>query len=183
MRFAEKIDEEDLRQLYFYWLKRKAGRFPPPRDRIDPVDLRHLLPSIFIIEVDHEQERFRYRLAGSDVESLVLTKLHGRWLDEAVISPLREFFDESFCICAFQRKVHFRRNTLHLAGRPYIRYARILLPLSNDGEKIDHLLGCIKIDQRFARGNPTAVSESEITIADIATFELDAYSDGEPAPK
>jgi len=27
------------------------------------------------------------------------------------------------------------------------------------------------------------VSESEITIADIATFELDAYSDGEPAPK
>jgi len=183
MRFAEHIDEPDLRWLYLYWLKRKAGRFPPPRDRIDAVDLRHLLPNIFIIEVDHAQERFRYRLAGSEVEALVLTKLHGRWLDEAVISPMREFFDEGFCISAFQRKVHFRKNTMHLTGRPYIRYARILLPLSNDGERIDHLLGCIKIDQRFARGNPSAVSESEITIADIASFELDAYSEAEPTEK
>ena len=182
MRFAENIDEPDLRWLYLYWLKRKAGRFPPPRDRIDAVDLRALLPNLFIIEVDHAQERFRYRLAGSEVEALVLSKLHGRWLDEAVISPLREFFDEGFCISAFQRKVHFRKNTLHLTGRPYIRYARILLPLSNDGERIDHLLGCIKIDQRFVRGNATAVSESEITIADIATFELDAYDEGERPP-
>lgn len=175
MRFADSIDDTELRWLYLYWLRLKSGRFPPPRAKVDPVQLRHLLPSLFMIEVDHEEQRFRYRLAGADVEQLMLTKLHGKWLDEAVISPLREFFDEAFCLSAFDRKVHYRKNTLHLAGRPYIRYSRLLLPLSDDGEKIDHLLGCIKIDETMSRMNPTQVSEVEITVSDIEAHERDAY--------
>jgi len=176
MRFAEKIDDPELRDLYFYWLAKKSGRFPPPRQAIDPTEIRNLLPSIFVIEVDHAEERFRYRLAGADVEHLVQTKLHGRWLDEALRSPLREFFDEAFCIAAFGRKVHFRKNTLNLAGRPYIRYARLLLPLSETGAQIDHLLGCIKLENAVATRNPSQVEEHEITIADVETYELDAYS-------
>jgi hypothetical protein len=180
MRFADKIDDPDLRSLYVYWLSKKAGRFPPPRDSIDPTEIRLLLPTVFVIEVDHAQERFRYRLAGADVEQLVQAKLHGRWLDEALRSPLREFFDEAFCAAAFDRKVQFRKNTLHLTGRPYIRYARLLLPLSADGERIDHLLGCIKVESdsapRLSKQAPNAVEEHEITIADVETFELDAYA-------
>lgn len=175
MRFAEKIDDEDLRQLYFYWLSKKTNRFPPPRAAIEPGEIRFLLSSLFIIEVDHEEQRFRYRLAGSDVEAMVQAKLHGRWLDEALRSPLREFFDEGFCIAAFDRKVHYRKNTLHLAGRPYIRYSRVLLPLSNTGERIDHLLGCIKLDGQIHTHNPSIVEEHEITIGDVETFERDAY--------
>ncbi len=175
MRFAEKIDEQDLRRLYFYWLSKKTSRFPPPRSAVEPGEIRALLPALFIIEVDHAEERFRYRLAGSDVEALVQTRLHGLWLDEALRSPLREFFDEAFCTSAFDRKVQYRRNTLHLAGRPYIRYSRILLPLSNTGERIDHLLGCIKLDGEIIARNPSAVEQHEITVSDVATFELDAY--------
>ena len=174
-RFAEYIDEPQLRWLYLYWLGLKSGRFPPPRDRIDPLAMRRLLPEIFMIEVDHKQQRFRYRLAGSAVEQMTLTKLHGLWLDEAVISPLREFFDEAFCISAFERKVHYRKNTLHLAGRPYIRYARLLLPLSKDGAEIDHLLGCIRVDETLTRINPTQIAEMEISVSDIEAFERDAY--------
>ena len=179
MRFADKIEEEELRWLYLYWLRLKSGRFPPPRSRLNPIELRHLLPNIFIIEVDRAQQRFRYRLAGQAVEELVQAKLHGRWLDEALISPLREFFDEAFCAAAFGQKVQYRRNTLHLAGRPYIRYSRILLPLSENGTDIDHLLGCILIDSSGIQRNPMAVSESEITIRDVTSFEFDAYAAGE----
>jgi len=175
MRFADKIDEQDLRHLYFYWLSKKTNRFPPPRSVIEPTEIRSLLPSLFIIEVDHDAERFRYRLAGAEVEALVQARLHGLWLDEALRSPLREFFDDAFCTAAFDRKVQYRRNTLHLAGRPYIRYSRILLPLSNTGERIDHLLGCIKLDGEIHARNPGAVELHEITIGDVATFELDAY--------
>lgn len=175
MRFADKIDEQDLRHLYFYWLSKKTSRFPPPRAAIDPAEIRFLLPSLFLIEVDHAEERFRYRLAGSDVEALVQARLHGLWLDEALRSPLREFFDDAFCTAAFDRKVQYRRNTLHLTGRPYIRYSRILLPLSNTGERIDHLLGCIKLDGEIHARYPDAVEQHEITINDVATFELDAY--------
>jgi hypothetical protein len=175
MRFAEKIDEEDLRRLYFYWLSKKTNRFPPPRAAIDPSEIRYLLPSLFIIEVDHDEERFRYRLAGSEVEALVQARLHGLWLDEALRSPLREFFDEAFCAAAFGRKVQYRKNTLHLADRPYIRYSRILLPLSDTGERIDHLLGCIKLDGAIHDRNPGSVEQHEITVGDVATFELDAY--------
>jgi len=175
MRFAEKIDEEDLRGLYLYWLSKKTSRFPPSRAAVDPTELRALLPSLFVIEVDHVEQRFRYRLSGQQVEDLVQAPLHGRWLDEALRSPLREFFDEGFCISAFGKKVHYRRNTLSLAGRPYIRYSRLLLPLSENGETMDHLLGCIKVDGAVNTRNPSVVEEHEITISDIATFERDAY--------
>ncbi|WP_341704436.1 PAS domain-containing protein [Ferrovibrio sp.] len=175
MRFADKIDEEDLRGLYRYWLSKKTSRFPPPRSSINPTELPRLLPMMFVIEVDHGQQRFRYRLAGQQVEDLVQTRLHGLWLDEALRSPLREFFDEGFCIAAFERKVHYRCNTLHLAGRPYIRYSRLLLPLSDDGERIDHLLGCIKLDGAINTRNPSQLEEHEITVSDVATFERDAY--------
>ncbi len=174
-RFAEYIDEPQLRWLYLHWLRLKAGRLPPPRERLDPLALRHLLPEIFVIEVDRVAQRFRYRLAGAEVEHMMQAKLHGRWLDEAVISPLREFFDEAFCIAAFERKVQYRKNTLHLAGRPYIRYARLLLPLSTDGSTIDHLLGCIRVDEAMSRYNPSQVAEVEITISDIEAYERDAY--------
>lgn len=175
MRFADKIDDAELRDLYLYWLSKKTSRFPPARQAIDPTELRHLLPSLFVIEVDHEEQRFRYRLAGQQVEDLVQTRLHGRWLDEALRSPLREFFDEGFCIAAFGAKVHYRSNTLHLAGRPYIRYSRLLLPLSDDGLRMDHLLGCIKLDGTINTRSPSLVEEHEITIGDIAAFERDAY--------
>lgn len=175
MRFADKIDERDLRHLYFYWLSKKTSRFPPPRSVIEPAEIRFLLPALFIIEVDHGEERFRYRLAGAEVEALVQARLHGLWLDEALRSPLREFFDEAFCTAAFDRKVQYRRNTLHLAGRPYIRYSRILLPLSTTGERVDHLLGCIKLDGEIHARNPDMVEQHEITISDVATLELDAY--------
>lgn len=175
MRFADKIDERDLRHLYFYWLSKKTSRFPPPRSAIAPDEIRFLLPALFIIEVDHGEERFRYRLAGAEVEALVQARLHGLWLDEALRSPLREFFDEAFCTAAFDRKVQYRRNTLHLAGRPYIRYSRILLPLSTTGERVDHLLGCIKLDGEIQARYPDMVEQHEITISDVATFELDAY--------
>lgn len=175
MRFAERIDEDDLRGLYMYWLSKKTSRFPPPRAVVDPTELVRYLPSLFLIEVDHQQERFRYRLAGQQVEEMVQAKLHGLWLDEALRSPLREFFDEGFCIAAFGKKVHYRRNTLHLAGRPYIRYSRLLLPLSEDGETMDHLLGCIKLDAAINTRSPSLVEEHEITIGDVETFERDAY--------
>ena len=175
MRFAEKIDEEDLRSLYLYWLSKKTSRFPPSRAAIDPTELKSLLASIFVIEVDHDEQRFRYRLAGQKVEDLVQAPLHGRWLDEALRSPLREFFDEGFCISAFGAKVHYRSNTLHLAGRPYMRYSRLLLPMSEDGTRMDHLLGCIKVDGAINTRNPSVVEEHEITISDVATFERDAY--------
>lgn len=175
MRFADKIDEQDLRHLYFYWLSKKTSQFPPPRSVVEPAEIRSLLPSLFLIEVDHAEERFRYRLAGAEVEALVQARLHGLWLDEALRSPLREFFDEAFCTAAFDRKVQYRRNTLHLAGRPYIRYSRLLLPLSNTGERVDHLLGCIKLDGGIQAPNPGMVEQHEITIGDVATFELDAY--------
>src|SRR3546814_9089680 len=94
------------------------------------------------------------------------------WLDEALRSPLREFFDEGFCIAAFGAKVHYRSNTLHLASRPYIRYSRLLLPLSDDGLRMDHLLGCIKVDGAINTRSPSVVEEQEITIRNRQSTRL-----------
>lgn len=174
MRFAERIEDQDLRQLYFHWLSKTVGHFPPARLAIDPAELRVLLPFLFIIEVNHSEQRFRFRLAGQEVEALAQALLHGRWLDEALRSPLREFFDEGFCASAFGSRVQFRRSTLYFAGHGHIGYARLLLPLSDRGSQIDHLLGCIKPDEEAAAMLPRPVEEYEIATAGIA-FERDAY--------
>ncbi len=69
--------------LYDYWRRLRGDRLAPSRSDIDPVDIpRDLLPNLMLIEVEHDPLDFRFRLSGTQTDTLVNRNLTGaRLLD------------------------------------------------------------------------------------------------------
>jgi hypothetical protein len=65
------------RELHDYWGRLKGERTAPDRAEIDPVAILHILPDMFIIEVDPER-RLPLRLCGARVNALWQREQKGR---------------------------------------------------------------------------------------------------------
>ena len=135
--------EPRLAELYGLWLALpRAGKRLPPRAAFDPFEVPKMLGSMWMLDIEREPRRFRYRLFGTHIASAVGEDLTGRHLDQV---PMAEA----------QRADLFRRievsATDGLATRartsPIIRHAEkwsevesLVLPFAADGETPDILL-------------------------------------------
>jgi hypothetical protein len=70
-----------IRTLHRWWLERCSGDIPDRAD-LDPADLKPLLPNLFIVDVEHDPFRIRYRLVGTRAREATGFNIVGRYLDE-----------------------------------------------------------------------------------------------------
>ena len=81
------VPEDDdfafFRPLFHYWSRLRGDRPAPSRSDIDPVDMpRALLPNLMLIEVELDPLDFRFRLSGTQADTIVNRNLAGvRLLD------------------------------------------------------------------------------------------------------
>src|SRR5258708_36707350 len=65
-------------RLYDYWVKiRPGGVALPGRQHLDPIEIPDLLPYFFLIDVEKEPLRFRYRVVGTTLETELAHKFTG----------------------------------------------------------------------------------------------------------
>ena len=125
-----------LHGLLRYWRGiHRDGRLPGRPD-FDPAAHALLLPNLTLVEVHRDPLRFRYRLLGSRVDTVLGQNLTGRWLDRhygdgcAVLQQYVEVVEA--------KQPFWRRGVPHLS--PVARCATIgvlRLPLARDGERVD----------------------------------------------
>ena len=122
-----------------YWRAKRGERALPSRADIDPLDLSADLPRVMMAEVTYDPLDFRYRVAGTGtfrVHGEELTGKHPRELQPPEFGAL---IYRHYC-----EAVTRRAPILHLiqlnVGDVESSYARIILPLSNDGQTVDRLL-------------------------------------------
>lgn len=134
------IKNPKLRQLYQYWLSKRGERALPARADIDPVDFRFALGDVIIADVlDETPPRYRIRLHGTNLSEHTNFDLTGKMLDDMPAAEFRDLARRSF------NKVVREREPLHvlsdrvLDGRQQ-RYEAVLMPLSDDGARVDRLL-------------------------------------------
>jgi hypothetical protein len=138
-----------LKKLLAYWHEKKGDRLAPTRAEIDPAEIRPLLPHVGIVDVERSPLRFRYRLAGSDIVRGYGEELTGRYLDQIDLNGHQQEITEEYRrtaesaepVCATWE--YKRKNGRH------VRYERLVLPLSSDGEHVDMLLGGCVFDWAF----------------------------------
>lgn len=136
---AEGLDHHVLRQLYGYWEQQRAGRLAPRRADIDPARLGTAMGWVTLVDVLDDGTRFQARVVGGNLARLIgqddrhlapedfddpeLTELGRTDMSSAVglRQPLRVF-----------RDLRTRRR--------HYRFESLLLPLSEDGEKVTQLL-------------------------------------------
>ena len=118
----------------------------PARTDIDPLRLgADLLPNVFLADVVREHgkaaPRFRFRLLGQAILDRETTRA-GQFLDELGASADIGEIDRHYRAC-LERKVALREASLvwNDVRKDAFTYSVLVLPLSDDGESVTHLLG------------------------------------------
>ena len=129
----------DLLRIRAYWEGKRRGRFAPRRADIDPGDLVDSLPRIMLTDVIAEPLDFRYRLSGTAIANMHGKEMTGKGPRDLKPAAYGALIHDHYC-----QAVRRREPLLHVIvfdGDKKSRcYARLLLPLSEDGSTVTMLM-------------------------------------------
>jgi hypothetical protein len=127
-----------LAELYDYWDGLRRDREMPSRRDVDPFELKRWLGNLSLLSVIDGGADFYFRVHGSNLRELVDADLTGSFLralpHEGVGAWLAEYGE-----------VVRRRAPVFNCRRPavvknFITIEKLLLPLSENGRDVDHIL-------------------------------------------
>ncbi|TQV80846.1 PAS domain-containing protein [Denitrobaculum tricleocarpae] len=143
--FRDTIKSQPLARLYDYWVSKSRGGRLPSRAQIDPLDVPELLPIIFLVDVawSRGEPDFRFRLVGSKITEIVGSDPTGRnfssFYDDANLAPMTELYSR----VARHGEPFVNNSSAPFSDKDFVKLARLLLPLSEDGEQVDMILGAL----------------------------------------
>lgn len=131
----------EIDRILAYWRAKRGDRVFPSRADIDPLEFRRELPRVMMVDVSTNPLEFRYRVAGTG-----LFAMHGEELTGKLARALEPPEFGALIHRHYAEAVERRAPILHLIELTvnYLAtsYARIILPLSSDGNVIDRLITC-----------------------------------------
>ena len=132
-----------LQRMYRYWESRRPGPgLLPGRQHIDPLDIPDLLPGIWLLDVQHEPFRLRYRLVGTRIVEAIGREVTGRWLDEAHphLAPHSGYVQRYRTVVETRFPSRRRGKAMLWQHEDYREIENTIYPLATDGTKVDLLL-------------------------------------------
>jgi hypothetical protein len=129
-----------LVELHRYWSARRGAAFAPARRDIDPIDIPRLLPHLMLVDIVDGGARFRYRLAGTEIEQRVGCRMTGRHLDEITEGQYGTYIHGLYRELLATRSPLYSETTYGQFRNSPFTAQRLMLPLSSDGETIDMVL-------------------------------------------
>lgn len=137
---ADVISHPTLVALYRYWEGKRGGRTMPARRDLDPTEIVKLLPHIYMVDVERDPLRFRYRLIGTAICTFLGRDYTGRAVDAATygegesLDRLLELFT---AVVDTRAPVAYKGNIWYVSGREWRQVEALLMPLSRDGVDVD----------------------------------------------
>lgn len=138
-----------VRTLHRWWRERCAGDIPDRAD-LDPADLKPLLPNLFIVEVEHDPFRLRYRLVGSRATEVTGHGITGRYLDNLLPANTDEPWIENYRTACRTRAPLFGTVEAPTRGGGRFTYEFGLFPLRKGGTAVEQI---VAIEDYFDLGN------------------------------
>ena len=140
------VRSDVLRLLVAHWQRMRGARRMPARRDFDPLEVRFALGYISLIDVHRDPLRFYFRLDGSKQVELFGVECTRRYLDEAMPAEHAAMAHASYkeVVNRAEPRHHRRQIVFH---ERLMDYEAIILPFSNDGERVDLLMTGIVPDQ------------------------------------
>ena len=140
-RDIREIRSPRIHRLHDYWQQQRGrqGGQLPRRSDIAPDDIKDLLPSIMIVDVEHDPLRFRYRLVGTRVVEYNGAEFTGRYLGE-IGWPEEQDLMDSYAAVVNSREPIFGLLDWGLISGAVGRCEFARLPLSEDGDSVSQIL-------------------------------------------
>jgi len=151
----EPIVHGRIRALYRYWESKRVGTRFPGRAGIDPVDIPLILSHVLLVDVRREPLRFFFRVAGGAADAIFGHQVTGLYLHQIRDTHLYDVEKAQYREPVDTGQPCYHRNEAVDREGEIFRYERVLLPLSEDGETIDKLIGGVALlplgagDRRF----------------------------------
>jgi hypothetical protein len=135
------VENRTLRRLIGYWFDKRGERPMPALGDIDPIEISWALGRIWLCDYLAESGRFRYRLAGENINAFWGGRIAGKHLDE-IVPPdrLKAMAEKARMVRELPSIVH-DRVCLSLTDEIAKNGERIVLPMSDDGVHVNALLG------------------------------------------
>lgn len=171
------IKSRPLRHLISWWCDKRGEYLMPLLSDIDPAELRPALSQIWLCDYVPQSDRFRYRLAGEEINNFWGLSLRGKYLDE-IVPAQRLATITSQCHMALDLPaIVYVRGCLSLSQEIERHCERIVLPLSEDGKTVSALLGATHRDWFLDLELDPYIAYSETTA--VAALNADAATDVE----
>lgn len=138
----EQITNPRLRALFAVWEAARGTAAIPRRAAIDPAALGELLACAYLVEHHRQENRFRYRIAGSEIERALGLSLRGRYLDEIIPDEDRDRVLKRWLAVIHKPSMAYQVGRLVDSQQHAVTGARLLLPLLCDEEpRVRYVLG------------------------------------------
>lgn len=137
--FRDRLSLPQLRELYDYWERKRAGRRWPKRSDVDPVEMRFALGNIDLVEITYDPIVFLFRISGSNIDRDEGFNMQGKTLDEYPLPQHREAVRKTYMRVLEKGEADYEELERLDEGR-LVRYGRLILPLSDWGERVDAFL-------------------------------------------
>ncbi|MEX0696609.1 MAG: PAS domain-containing protein [Dongiaceae bacterium] len=139
MALRDRITEPKLVRLYDYWQAKRNGRSYPSRADIDPTEMTFVLGNIDLVEISGDPIVFTFRLSGSNIDRNEGFNMQGKTLDEYPLPEHRDTIRRTYLDALSSGEPHYELLD-RISDDKLQRYARLILPLSRDGQAIDMFL-------------------------------------------
>lgn len=133
---------ERVGQIVAQWSDLGAGRIGPRRRDVDPIELFEFLPNLAMIKVVEGDDPFQFSLIGTG-----LAKIYGLVTRQSVAraafpGPTKEVLQQALKLCVTERSpVHGVWRQLKTVQDVKVDIEVVFLPISEDGAKVNRILG------------------------------------------
>lgn len=127
-------------ELFAYWSSLRADATVPPRRRLDPGDIKRLLPTVSLIEVLPDAD-YRVRLAGTGLYNVYGREITGCRLGEVYNTAAADYWRDELGRVVKSRKPGAGVHNLAWKGASHLSLIWIRLPLVTRGDEVGMILG------------------------------------------
>jgi hypothetical protein len=151
--FRAQLIVPEQRQLYDYWLEMAGTNAIPGRADINPSRVPRLLPGISLVEVHHDLDMCRVRLAGTRLRDIYDVEVTGMLVTELPCGSKRDYWQ-----AAYRRTIEHALPTQGVVRGPIVNKEHVVqywlkLPLRTTSEHVgmvlcyDHFVAASEIMQ------------------------------------
>ncbi len=139
VNFTSHLEKSIQKDLFIYWNSKRSGLTLPGRKDIHPEEIVSLLPHIGLIDV-LEDGQFRYRLIGTEMVKLFRKDFTGMAVEEGKTGEYGRILQSLYSDAVTSKTAVYSRSRFILRNDLGIDVSRLILPLSEDKEKVNMLL-------------------------------------------
>jgi hypothetical protein len=141
------IRDARLLGLFFYWHGKCQGRVMPARRDIDPIEMRRWLGNLLLVDFPPDPMQYRIRLDGVNLVQFYSNSREGKGVEALTSEEERRIVLPQYMTVLEKKQPAYYESEFVTSEGIVTSQRKLLLPLSEDGARVNMVLGGIYFDR------------------------------------